>query len=227
VSWDDRKEAKIKLATALVAPHCAVKTTTITIMARWKNARICSLAFGFLVVVIISSIFNVRISSTYVIPIMKEEDATRTDFDTPVVNNYNPALARSIENITTALETTLLGVSIERNDVSPTEDSAASTGTRTGRIVAQEAAPAVPMTHNYNFQPIRKPAAKSSKRQMSSALGLVNATDPHKAQHLHNLTLAPVTSAIPWSNKTTLANAAGKISSGFLQSNDGLYNINF
>ncbi len=93
---------------------------------------------------------------------MKEEDATGTDFDAPVVNNYTPpALVRSIENITTAFDTAL-GVSIERNDVSPTEDSAS-----TDRIVAQEAAPAVPMTHNYNstptqgaLQPIRKPAAK-------------------------------------------------------------------
>jgi hypothetical protein len=95
VSWDDLKEATIKPATSLVAPHCAVKTTTtITIMARWKNARICSLAFGFLVVVIISSIFNIWISLTYVIPIMNEEDATGTYFDAPVVNNYTPALVR-------------------------------------------------------------------------------------------------------------------------------------
>jgi hypothetical protein len=148
---------------------------------------------------------------------MKEEDATGTDFDAPVVNNYTPALVRSVENITTALDTAL-GVSIERNDVSPTKDS-----TSADRIVAQEAAPAVPMTHNSNSTPTqgalqrirnRKPAAKPFDR-MSSALGLVNATNPRIAQHLHKLSLAPVTSTIPWSNETTLAYAESKIASGF------------
>jgi hypothetical protein len=147
---------------------------------------------------------------------MNEEGATGTDFDAPVVNNYTPALVRSIENITTALYTAL-GVSIKRNDVSPTEDSTSTTD----RIVAQEAAPAVPMTHNYNsmpaqgaLQPIRKPAAKPFDR-MSSALGLVHTTNPCIAQHLHKLSLAPVTSTIPWSNETTLAYAEGESGSGF------------